>query len=283
ILRGNPNVKPEKSDTSTIGVVLQPGGVLDGLQFAADYYRISLKDGIAPGGGQQTALLDACRQVNADTCTTDLGTVDWLTPRGADPATWQWFNLYEGSYNASSYKVKGIDFSLTYNHQFANMDNVNVRVLATKTISQVVMTAIGTTPTPILGQTGIGNLFLPDFQSSPDWTANLSVTYTHGGFSGTVQGRYISAGSYDYLGAAPGDPNYGAPGYTTYSTNHIGFYQIYNMTLSYTFQDLVGDNSSLQLFVTVNNLFDRDPPSIGSANYYDRLGRRFRFGIRAAF
>ncbi len=38
ILQGNPAVNPEKSDTSTVGVVLTPGGALDGFQFAADYY-----------------------------------------------------------------------------------------------------------------------------------------------------------------------------------------------------------------------------------------------------
>jgi outer membrane receptor protein involved in Fe transport len=55
------------------------------------------------------------------------------------------------------------------------------------------------------------------------------------------------------------------------------------MTLSYTFQDIAGDNSSTQVFLTINNLFDRDPPPTGSAVYYDRLGRAFRFGVRAAF
>ena len=43
ILQGNPDVNPEKSDTSTVGVVLTPGGALDGFQFAADYYRIKYR------------------------------------------------------------------------------------------------------------------------------------------------------------------------------------------------------------------------------------------------
>ncbi len=36
------------------------------------------------------------------------------------------------------YKVKGIDFSANYSHEFANADSINVRVIATKTISQYV-------------------------------------------------------------------------------------------------------------------------------------------------
>ena len=68
ILQGNPAVKPETSDTSTVGVVLTPGGCLDGFQFAADYYDIKLKNGITPAGGQLQDLLQLCRQMGGMTC-----------------------------------------------------------------------------------------------------------------------------------------------------------------------------------------------------------------------
>jgi iron complex outermembrane recepter protein len=44
-----------------------------------------------------------------------------------------------------------------------------------------------------------------------------------------------------------------------------------------------------QLFGTINNLFDRDPPFTGgglsgaSAQYHDTLGRSYRLGIRMRF
>ena len=277
-LQGNPAVKPETSDTSTVGVVLTPGGFLDGFQFAADYYDIKLKNGITPAGGQLQDMLALCRQMGGMTCTTSLGTAIFN-----DAALQDVQSVTEYSYNARSYKVKGIDFSANYSHEFANADSVNIRVIATKTISQFVETAIGSPARNIVGETGTANGFLPDFQSSPNWVGNLTVTYNHGGFTGTVQGRYLSSGTYDFYGVGPGDVNYQPDLSYTYSNNKIPFYQLYNLTLSYTFQDLVGDNSSMQLFVTVNNLFDRQPPMTGSAVYYDRLGRRFRFGIRAAF
>jgi outer membrane receptor protein involved in Fe transport len=43
---GNPNLKPESSDTLTMGIVLSPSGWAQGLRFSIDYYNIHVKDGI---------------------------------------------------------------------------------------------------------------------------------------------------------------------------------------------------------------------------------------------
>jgi outer membrane receptor protein involved in Fe transport len=43
---GNPNLKPESSDTLTMGLVLSPGGWAQGMRFSVDYYNIHVKDGI---------------------------------------------------------------------------------------------------------------------------------------------------------------------------------------------------------------------------------------------
>jgi outer membrane receptor protein involved in Fe transport len=43
---GNPNLKPERSDTLTLGLVLTPGGVAQGMNLAADYYSIRVRDAI---------------------------------------------------------------------------------------------------------------------------------------------------------------------------------------------------------------------------------------------
>ena len=177
------------------------------------------------------------------TCSTSLGSAIF-----ADAALTDVQSVTDLSYNARSYKVKGIDFSVNYSHEFANADTVNVRLIATKTISQYVETTIGLPSRNIVGQTGSANGFLPDFQSSPNWVGNLSVTYSHGGFTGTVQGRYLSSGKYDFYGVGPGDVDYDPSVSYTYSNNKIPFYQIYNMTLSYTFEDIAGDNSSMQVF-----------------------------------
>jgi outer membrane receptor protein involved in Fe transport len=43
---GNPNLKPEKSNTLTAGLVLSPSGWAQGMRFTADYYNIKVRDGI---------------------------------------------------------------------------------------------------------------------------------------------------------------------------------------------------------------------------------------------
>jgi outer membrane receptor protein involved in Fe transport len=44
---GNPDLKPEQSNTLTIGLVLSPGGWAQGMRLSADYYNIKVKDGIS--------------------------------------------------------------------------------------------------------------------------------------------------------------------------------------------------------------------------------------------
>src|SRR5690606_29443222 len=41
---GNPDLKSEKSNTLTIGMVLSPGGWAQGMRLSADYFSISVKD-----------------------------------------------------------------------------------------------------------------------------------------------------------------------------------------------------------------------------------------------
>src|SRR5690606_38238501 len=43
---GNSNLKPEKSDTLTLGMVFSPGGWAQGMRLSIDYFDISVKDGI---------------------------------------------------------------------------------------------------------------------------------------------------------------------------------------------------------------------------------------------
>src|SRR5690606_23213829 len=43
---GKPNLKSEKSNTTTLGIVLQPGGMAQGMRISADYFSISMKDSI---------------------------------------------------------------------------------------------------------------------------------------------------------------------------------------------------------------------------------------------
>ncbi len=60
---GNPDLKPEKSTTLTLGMVLRPGGWAQGMTFSVDYYNIRVKDGIAtPFTASTTSVIQSCWQ-----------------------------------------------------------------------------------------------------------------------------------------------------------------------------------------------------------------------------
>ena len=56
---GNPNLKPEKGETTTVGVVYTPSFV-SGLSFTLDYFKIELKDAIDTFGGGTANLMAVC-------------------------------------------------------------------------------------------------------------------------------------------------------------------------------------------------------------------------------
>jgi outer membrane receptor protein involved in Fe transport len=58
---GNPDLKPESSNTLTLGLVLSPGGWAQGMRISADYYNIRVKGGITtPFIGSTTANITSC-------------------------------------------------------------------------------------------------------------------------------------------------------------------------------------------------------------------------------
>ncbi len=61
-LEGNPDLRPEKSDTTTFGFVVSPKDWVDGLQFSVDYFRINIKDAIQQANVQDVE--DGCRVRN---------------------------------------------------------------------------------------------------------------------------------------------------------------------------------------------------------------------------
>ncbi|HEX2617854.1 MAG TPA: TonB-dependent receptor [Flavobacteriales bacterium] len=82
---GNADLKPEKSDTLTIGLVLSPGGWAQGMRFTVDYYDITVKDAI-------NVPFNALNQVRA--CFEQSGNRDpvWTDGSLTDPGERSLFN-----------------------------------------------------------------------------------------------------------------------------------------------------------------------------------------------
>jgi iron complex outermembrane receptor protein len=122
------------------------------------------------------------------------------------------------------------------------------------------------------GQVGISD-------GVPKWNFNINTTLNFGAFTASVDERIIGKGTYDATfveGVAIDNNRIPAIAYT-------------DLSLTY---DLKADNGrSFQIFGTVNNLLDQDPPA-NAGNFfvfatrptntflYDQIGRSFTVGVR---
>ncbi|MFZ9585848.1 MAG: TonB-dependent receptor domain-containing protein, partial [Pseudohongiellaceae bacterium] len=264
---GNPALDAERAITSTLGVILQPtSGWASGLRVAADFYDIQVDDYIgAPGGAQN--IVDRCFSFQ-DPLTCPLITF------GPNNSLAEIRNV---NVNLQWLKSRGVDLELAYTLPIAFLPgDLSVRVLATRVIENA--TNLFGTIIDRSGETGGAG--------TPEWTANSFLTYADGPFSVTLSGRYISEGIFNALWIGPDDPNYSVTRPLTVNDNTVDSAFYLNLNGSYNVKLLDQD---LQLFASITNLANREPPSAPSATYptnpvfFDQLGRMYRFGVRFSF
>jgi outer membrane receptor protein involved in Fe transport len=272
---GNPFLDPEKADTSALGVVLS----FDRVRFSADWYEIDLGGAIVAGPGAQN-VVDACYRGAASAC-------DNIVRTGSGAST-DIISVENGSINLASYLTRGIDFEVTYNVPLARGDNLNLRVISSYLSDMIIDTGLGDAPINYHGQSGPVGAF-GGFNTSPDWQANAWLTYTHARFSTTLEMKYIGAGTLNVLRF---DSPVGASTNTlanSINDNSVDSRLYLAWSGSYDFEPRSSDNQ-LQLFWSINNLLDKDPPIAPGGNayptnpvFFDTIGRRIRAGMRLQF
>ncbi|MBO9517650.1 MAG: TonB-dependent receptor [Porphyrobacter sp.] len=294
---GDVNLLPEKADTLTLGLVLSPEGALRGFRFSADWYQIKIKDAIVgpPFGIGSQNIINGCFQGNQTFC--DLLTFSGPGDPGFDPAfpMANILTIDNLAANLQGFTTRGIDFEAQYNTSLGS-GSLSVRMLASYLYDQLFDTGLKnpTTneplpPTNYAGQSGPTAAF-GSFNTAPKWQGNAFVTYNQGPFTGTIQARYVGGGRYLTVtasGGAPVEP--GDPGYSTTDPNSINDNSVddaiyINLSGSYDV------TKEVQVFASLNNLFDNDPVIAPGGNgfptnpvYFDTFGRTFRFGARVNF
>jgi outer membrane receptor protein involved in Fe transport len=293
-LRGGLELVPEEADTTTLGFVITPPGV--NLRFAVDFYEIELSQAITPAS---TALtIDACDKGDQSFCDQITGTVQaFHDPVSMGPCLATCFAEIETvvakAFNYRNYNFDGADFSADWIKPLAQ-GMFSLRFLATRTFHQEVQTSTTVaTYTDIAGVTGAPTSFLSDWASAADLTANLTGTWRRDNFSLTGQVRHVSDGLNNRLQYGPDSPYYNitsappAGGNQSVNVNTVPSYEVYTLSGTYDFQ-LTQDNS-LQLWGTINNLLDEEPPLVGGGTggtapqFFDTLGRNYRVGLRMNF
>lgn len=259
VLQGNPALKPEIANTDTVGVVLRPSFV-PGLSLSADYYHTEISGAITSLLGQQ--IIDNCYAGLAGYCAAVLRDSGGLITR---------VNI--SGFNANVEKVSGIDYELSYSTPLSALvrdvpGRISLRVLASNTRERTITALGGTTNyLGMVGQLGAGG--------PPKWRWLNSVTYDDATMRTQLTMRRVGEGVLDNRFRTGIDINDNRIAGVTY------------FDLSQTFKIKVGGKSA-ELFGVVENLFDRDPPVIGSSFlssgtggvYHDLVGRRFRIGFR---
>lgn len=254
---GNPTVAPEVADTTGLGVVFQPTW-LRAFSASFDYYRIKITDSLVSLGEQQT--IDDCY------------TYGTFCSNIVQDANHDISVVYLRPENTAGAGQKGFDVEASYRADLADLFKnlaglFTARLLATHITNQYTTAADGT--------------YTPG--AFPTWRYDLTLTYSADRYSISWSGRGVNAHPLDslFIQCTANCPTAVAPYYTV-NDNTVPGQFLMDVNLTYHWIDT--NSVTSDLFVTVENIANRDPPGImvlgNFQDFDDPLGRIFRAGIR---
>ena len=239
---GNPQLKPETSDTYSAGIVLQPHWV-SGLVVSLDYFNIKLKDTIGALGGDTilqncivTGLPVYCSAVNRDVN----GSL-WKSTAGF---------INDVRVNFGSLSTKGIDVKGDYHLPLPRFGSLAFSLEGTKLI------ALNTQPLTNGTSFNCEGLFgVVCGAPSPAWRHVLNTTWSTpwDGLDLVVRWRYLGSSKTELLTSYPELVGKALPlGSTIPAYNYIDISAMFTL-----YKDI-------RLQLGVNNIADKDPPVINS-------------------
>ncbi len=285
--RGNPNLGPEKSTDTGIGVVYQPSW-FEGFSASVDYYRIKIKDAVNLPGSQD--LINLCFQGNTVACQS-------FTREGSGATAL--IKIAVTPQNFATETAKGIDFEASYRMPMSRLSdsfdgNLGLRFLATHFISYVVNTGIpGQLVIDYAGVNGAGGGLGGGANGVPSWRVNSTLSYALDPIDIGFAFRWISKGRNvaTYIECKTGCPNPTGQQLTV-DDNGVKSAMYIDFNTAYTMH--FGEKSEAELFLNVRNITNADPaiavrgpggssfdfaPTPAGGNY-DILGRVFRAGVK---
>lgn len=269
---GNIDVRAEEGDTETFGVVFSPQSWAQGLRLSVDWWQIDIDGAIARLGA--TNIIDGCFRGNTVLCTF----IDGDGPGGVMT------NIRNGTLNLDVYSTSGVDLEALYQFDLAGGAEMGIRMFATRT--DEVVTVVAGQRTDFAGVTG------PAAFGQPEWALNGTVSYDRDNWGISGQARYIDSGLYNVSWIDPSDPRYNptaAGPLEALMVNDNTIDSATYLTLSGRYRLPMRNERSWELFATINNALDEDPPLAPdgayptNAAFFDQIGRSFRVGIRGDF
>ena len=267
---GNPNLQEEVADTITAGVVLRPS-FIPRLNITVDYYDIEIQSAIATAGGGVNGILNLCYNViqNASSPVCDLIARDSQGIISGPP-----FVVSAGNANLASLTTSGIDVSLDYNVPLnfsmwgADDSRLSFFFLGNYSDENDFVPTVGVDETvECAGRFG-NNCGNPTPKLK--WSSRLSL----------LDGPMTASLRWRHVGAVTDDDDS-----TPFIVDRLPSYDYFDLTLGFDIAE------KMTLNFGVNNIFDKQPPVIGSnqeqANtypgVYDVLGRDYFVSVQFRF
>lgn len=279
-------LKPEKADTTTAGVVLQPS-FIPGLRLSADWYQIKMADAVTTLTAQR--IVDFCDDYDLF--------CERITYGSAGPTDITFIDSRQ--VNLAEMTLRGIDFEVDYRLPLSDLKaslpgSLNLRLLANRQYDFISKPNPDAPAINYAGQSGSvadGG----DFNTSPPWLWNAFVTYDNEGFNTTLSWRRVSEGIYNVNRIGPEDPGYDPTRENSINTNRVKGASYFNIAMTYTIPYGSSGDQHVEVFGAIDNIFDRKPsvaPGGGSGagsnyptnpSFFDTFGARFRTGLRVTY
>ncbi len=271
---GNPNLRPERANTYTGGIVFQSrfsNPLFSHMSMSIDYYNISIQ-GVITAIPTLTSL---SKCFNSDGSNPTLALNNFFCQQIArDPGTGQLSNSQSTNQNAGGLKTSGIDLQGDWTFALSALPYLNLAdrfgsLSLNMTVNWLNDYDFKTTPTSIYQNQR-------DSEGLPVWKALLAANYSVGAFDFGVTERYIGGGR---------DPSCititavcTARGVLpTFYTNLTGRWKI---------------NDTLEFRAGIDNVTDQIPrffdsgsssQAFSDATIYDYVGRRYFVALKARF
>jgi len=302
VTKGNPLLKPEKAQTTEVGLVWQPD-FIPGFQASIDYYRIGVRGAITSLGSQTVEDLCFFSETGvipkAGQCSTDLIRTSNNIPQsatnpggpvtGSAPVASNVFAIVTQPFNAATIVTDGFDLEAGYQFDLQDYDVPGTfvfRSLINHTSKYILDSGVPGTQrnSELVGNVssgGNGSSYNGYGGAILNWKLQETQSYQNDVWGIDLTERWLSGAittNRNTLVCAPGTcpaPTIQTP---TINYNRVSsmFYLDVGMNWNYS--------ERTQFYTKVDNIANTRPPDIGGQDnnqvLYDVIGRMFRVGVR---
>jgi outer membrane receptor protein involved in Fe transport len=288
VRQGNPDLKPETSESLSYGIVLQPEFIppdFGRLTLTLDVWKIKQKGVIGLFGEGNAVILDYLMRMQGSSNPA----VHRLAPTpdniavfaGSGLAAVGFVDYVDDKYvNQLPTVTQGIDFGANYRVNTDSLGDFSIDVNVAKlsklyqspTAGLAALMAARDAGTINPGTVITGGANLVGQGGSPEWRATGSLTWKYNAFTANLFSTYTGK-FYDTA--------------LTYAAG--GFYNVpstitHNVSLAYEFEE--GKLEGTRFLVGARNVFDKTPPLVPggySASVYNPYGRYLYVNVRKSF